>query len=174
MVNSSSINDDLVRQFKSQISIEQSELIIEIIGLEMLQEGDGIRFSDDVRFFDGDSSSDDSSSDDSSSDDSDNYANDSLQLAREMSARRANRISSNDSFANDSVEIAKKNRSIRRNAPKDKPPPVEIITLTPRAQDKPPIEILTLTPNIKSTSSPGVVTPNIATMMPKRFSNSAA
>ena len=154
MVEASSINDDLARQFKSQTSIEQSELIIEIIGLEMLQEGypdvlDGVRFSDD----------------DSSSDDSDNYANDSLQLAREMSARRANRISSHDSFANDSVEIAKKNQSISRDAPKDKLP-VEIITLTPRA--------LKDGVNIKNTISPGVVTPNIATMMPKRISNSAA
>jgi hypothetical protein len=116
---------------------------VEILGLDLLHLNCIPDMLDDISF-----------SDESSM--SESYANDSLEIAKDMFKRRTQKISSNDSFANDSIEINKKLYIKKSGVIKDTVP-VRILT---------PLQVK----DLGNAAMPA----DVATMKPVRISNCAA
>jgi hypothetical protein len=149
------------------LGLEMIEDNFQIIGLDVLEFELALQTEDDYPLYDVDMSSDSRS-----------FANDSLDLGncrRHRMNRRGSNVSNDsyDSYANDSLDIARNTISKRSsNEEKDTVPigMIEIVDLTP---DRTPIVVKSCMLNVKNTVAP-VATPDLATIRPKRISNSAA
>lgn len=111
--------DTTTRVYYDTMNDQSSESLVEIVGLELLQQDDLMRLMKQIEemSFSGDSD-----------DDNDTYAKDSIRLDKvTVGARRRShyRRNSADSYANDSVEIARRfltSKSRRANETKDQLP----------------------------------------------------
>jgi hypothetical protein len=152
------LTKQLDRLTSSSDQKEEVAIMVEIIGLEMLEERIPVILDDHRSIAD----------DDSSEAESDSFANDSVELAiKKRSAGRTRRRGSNESFSKDSLKLAKIQRRQRTGSTLKDTIPVQILSISPLKNEHDSLDA-------KNIGSPNIMTPDDSTMKAGMITNSAA
>jgi hypothetical protein len=152
------LTKQLDRLMSSSDQKEEVSIMVEIIGLEMLEERIPVILDDHRGIAD----------DDISEAESDSFANDSVELAiKKRSAGRTRRRGSNESFSNDSLKLAKIQRRQRTGSTPKDTIPVQILSSSTLKNEHDSLDA-------KNIEFPNIITPDVSTMKAVMITNSAA